>query len=118
MCKLTHQNISNYLSLLMAMYLYSAGAQIDAITWLNHIDFSVLCNALLRTLRNIKTSSAIFIKEKASNSWLVGTWDNFEYRKNIVGERIRDNINFGSITMVLWIKAGGTIFDDGLKHWI
>ena len=63
MCRSAHRNNSNYLPLLVAMYLYSAGARVDAITLLNHLGLSVSYNVLLRTLRNIKDSSAAFIKE-------------------------------------------------------
>lgn len=36
-CRSAHRNNSNYLPLLMALYLYSAGACVDAITLLNHL---------------------------------------------------------------------------------
>lgn len=79
MCRSAHQNNSNYIPLLIAMYLYSAGARIDAITLLNYLGISVSYSVFMRKLRNITTSSAAFIKEQASNNRLVGTWDNFEY---------------------------------------
>lgn len=63
LCILAHQNNSNYISLLIAMYLYSAGACIDIITLLNHLGLLVTYNVLLRKLRNITTSSATFIKK-------------------------------------------------------
>lgn len=101
MCRSAHRNNSNYVPLLVAMYLYSAGARVDAITLLNHLGLFVSYNVLLKTLRDIKTSSAAFIKEQASNCKLVGTWDNFEYRENVAGERIGDVVKFRSITMAL-----------------
>lgn len=62
-CRLAYQNNSNYLLLLVAMYLYSAGIQVDAITLLNYLGLFVSHNVLLKTLRNIKVSSAALIKE-------------------------------------------------------
>lgn len=67
MCKSAHRNNSNYISFLVAMYLYSAGAKVDAITLLNHLGFFVLYNSLLKKLRDIKTYSATFIKQQATN---------------------------------------------------
>ena len=58
-----HQNNSNYVLFLVAMYIYSANAKVDAITLLNRFGLSVLYNVLLRKLRGITTSSAAFIKE-------------------------------------------------------
>ena len=50
MCRSAHRNNSNYITLLVAMYLYSAGVKVDAITLLNHLGLSVLYNSLLRKL--------------------------------------------------------------------
>lgn len=84
------------------MYLYSAGA--DAITLLNHLGLSVPYNSLLRKLRDIKAHSAAFIKKQATNCKFVGSWDNFEYRENVAGERIGDTVKLRSVKMALWIK--------------
>lgn len=62
MCKSAHRNNSNYIPLLVAMYLYSAGAKVDAITLLNYLGLSVSYNSLIRKLRDIKAHSAVFIK--------------------------------------------------------
>lgn len=62
MCRSAHRNNSNYIPLLMAMYLYSAGAKVDAIMLFNYLGLSVLYNSLLRKLRDIKAHSATFIK--------------------------------------------------------
>ena len=118
LCRSAHQNNSNYIPLLIAMYLYSAGARVDAITLLNHLGLSVSYNVLLRKLRSITTSSATFIKEQAFNNKLVGTWDNFEYRENVAGKRIGDIVKFRSVTMALWIKSGWRIPATGLKQWM
>ena len=114
MCRLTYQNNSNYILLHIAMYLYSAGAKVDAITLLNHLGFSVSYNSLLQKLRDIKAHSTTFIKKQANNCKLVGFWDNFEYRKNVVNERIGDIVKFRSVTMTLWIKNGWRISVGGL----
>ena len=118
LCRSAHRNNSNYFPLLVSIYLYSAGAKVDAITFLNHLGLSVSYNVLLKKLRNITSSSAAFIKEQASNCKLVGTWDNFEYRENVSGERIGDIVKFRSITMALWIKNGWKIPSTGLKQWM
>ncbi len=115
-CRSAYRNNSNYISLLMTMYIYSAGAKVDAITLLNRLGFSVLYNVLLKKLRCITTSSAAFIKEQASNCKLVSTWDNFEYQKNVVEERIGDIIKFRSVLMALWIKNGWRIPTTRLKQ--
>lgn len=83
------------------MYMYSAGAKVDAITFLNRLGLSVSYNVLLRKLKGIISSSAAFIKEQASNYKLVGMWDNFEYQENVAGERISDIVKFRSVTMAL-----------------
>lgn len=115
-CRSAHRNNSNYVPLLVVMYMYSAGAKVDAITLLNHLGLFVSYNVLFRKLRGITTSSAAFIKEQASNCKLVGTWDNFEYRENVAGERISDTVKFRSVTMALWIKNGWRIPGTGLKQ--
>lgn len=48
MCKSAHWNNSNYILLLVAMYLYLAGAKVDAIMLLNHFGLFVLYNSFLR----------------------------------------------------------------------
>lgn len=72
LCRSAHRNNSNYFPLLVAIYLYSAGAKVDAITLLNYLGLSVLYNVLLKRLRNIMSSSAAFIKQQATNCKLVG----------------------------------------------
>lgn len=62
-CKSAHQNNSNYIFLFVAMYMYSAGTKVDAITLFNQLDLSVLYNVLLRKLRSITISNAAFIQE-------------------------------------------------------
>lgn len=57
-----YRNNSNYISLLMAMYLYSAGVKVNAIMLLNHLGLSVLYNLLFKKLRDIKAHSVAFIK--------------------------------------------------------
>lgn len=78
-CRSVYQNISNYIPLFMAMYLYSAGTKADAITLLNYFRLLVSYNLLLKKLRDIKAYSTTFIKKQTSNYKLVGSWDNFEY---------------------------------------
>lgn len=104
--RLAHRNNNNYIFFLIAMYMYSAGARVDAITLLNYLGISVLYNILIRKLRNITTSSIAFIKEQTSNNRFISMWNNVEYRKNIVDKRIGNIIKFKSMTIVLWIKAG------------
>lgn len=47
---------------------------------------------------------------------LIGTWDNFEYRENVHGERVGDKVKFRSITMTLWVKNSWQIPEQGLKQ--
>ena len=106
MCRSAHRNNSNYIPFLVIMYLYSAGAKVNAITLLNHLGLSVLYNSLLRKLRDIKGHSIVFIKQQATNCKLIGSWDNFEYRENVIGKRIGDTVKFRFVTMAFWIKNG------------
>lgn len=81
LCRSAHRNNSNYLPLLIALYLYSAGARVDAITLLNHRGISVFHNTLQQKLKNISSKSPQWIKMQATNPKLVGTW---EITSNIV----------------------------------
>lgn len=63
MCRLVHRNNRNYILFLIAMYLYSTGARIDTIIFLNHLGISVSYSVLMRKLRNITSSCIAFIKE-------------------------------------------------------
>lgn len=118
MCRSAHRNNSNYIPLLVAMYLYLARAKVDAITLLNHLGLSVLYNSLLQKLRDIKAPNAAFIKQQATNYKLVGSWNNFEYRKNVMGEKIGDTVKFQSVIMAFWIKNGWKMPTTSLKQWI
>ncbi|MCJ1346491.1 hypothetical protein MMC31_004708, partial [Peltigera leucophlebia] len=120
LCRSAHRNNSNFLPLLIAIYLYSAGAQVDVITLLNHLGLTVSYDVLLSKLWGIASDSALWIKQQAQNPRLVGTWDNFEYRENVHGERVGNKVKFRSITMALWIKNGWKIPPKGLKQlmWV
>lgn len=58
-------------------------------------------NIFLKTLRIIKASSAAFIEKQSSSSKLVGTKNNFEYRKNISDKGIENIVKFKLIIMAL-----------------
>ena len=83
------------------MYLYLADAWVHPITLFNHFGLSILYKVFLRKLKDIKTLSTTFIKEQTSNYKLVGTWDNFEYWKNITGKRIGDEVKFRLVIIAL-----------------
>lgn len=85
----------------MAIYYYSTSTQIDAITLLNHLSMFFLYNVFLRTLNNIKFSIVAFIKKQTPNFKLMSIWDNFKYKKNVVGEKFEDIIKFISIIIAL-----------------
>lgn len=70
----------------------------------------------MKKIRDITFQSQQWIKQQASNRQLVGTWDNFEFRENVQGERVGDVVKFRSITMALWIEKGWRIPIDGLKQ--
>lgn len=57
LCRSAHLNNSNYLHLLIGLYLYSAGAKVDAITLLNYLSLSVSYNVLHTKLRHITSTS-------------------------------------------------------------
>lgn len=116
LCRSAHRNNSNYFPLLIALYMYSADAKIDAITLLNHLGLSVSYKVLQSKLREITLANKKWIKQQANNRQLVGTWDNFEYRENVHGERVGDTVKFRSITMALWIQKGWRIPRKGLKQ--
>lgn len=101
LCRLAHWNNSNYISLIITIYVYLAIAQVDAITFLNHLWLSVLYKILLKKLRNIITFSSIFIKVQVSNNKVVSKWNNSRFKKNVVGKRIRDTIKFRFVTIAL-----------------
>lgn len=63
MCRLAHQNNSNYIPFFILPYLYSVNIQVDAITFLNYLGISILYTVFMRKLRGITTSSITFIKE-------------------------------------------------------
>lgn len=118
LCHSAHRNNSNYVPLLIGLYLYSAGARVDAITLLNHFGLSVSYEVLQKKLNDITTSSISWIKAQGSNCNLVRTWDNFEFRKNVHGERVGDMVKFRSVKMALWIQRGWRIPDSALKQWM
>lgn len=90
MCASAHQNNSNYILLFIAMYFYSASAQVNAIILFNYLGILVLYSILIRKLKGIPISSMVFIKEQVSYNRLVDTWNNFEYRENVAIKRIED----------------------------
>ena len=116
LCRSAHRNNSNYIPLLVAIYMYSAGARVDAITLLNHLGLSVSYDVLQRQLRHITDFSRSWIKSQSSNRRLVGSWDNFEFHENVHGERTGDTVKFRSVTMALWIQQGWRIPDTGLQQ--
>ncbi|MCJ1462377.1 hypothetical protein MMC07_000977 [Pseudocyphellaria aurata] len=113
LCRSAHRNNSHYLPLVLALYLYSAGAKVDALTLLNHLGLSVSYDVLPKQLKHIALTSIELIKDQSTNRRLVGTWDNFEYRENVHGERVGDTVKFRSVTMALWIKNGWKISPTG-----
>lgn len=94
LCRSAYWNNNNYVSLMITLYLYSAGARINTITLLNHFGLSVSYDVLQKSLKNITSASKALIKQQSTNRRLVGTWDNFEYRENVHRERIGDVVKF------------------------
>lgn len=70
--KLAHQKNSNYILFLIIIYLYLASIWMDAITLFNYFGILVLYIIFIRKLRDITTSSIIFIKKQALSNRLVG----------------------------------------------
>lgn len=63
LCRSTHQNNSNYLLLMIGLYLYFAKACVDALTLLNHLGLLVSYDILQKSIRNITQASQVWIKE-------------------------------------------------------
>lgn len=63
-------NNSNYIPLLIALYLYTAKAQGDTITLLNHLSFLLLYDVLKKKLKEIIISIISWIKSQGSNPHL------------------------------------------------
>lgn len=57
LCRSAHQSNSNYIPLLIALYLYLASVKINTITLLNYLGLSVLYNVLFKKFREIIKSS-------------------------------------------------------------
>lgn len=53
LCQSTYKNNSNFLPLLIALYLYFADAQVDTIILLNHLGLFILYPVLLKKFYNI-----------------------------------------------------------------
>lgn len=62
LCKLANQNNSNYIPLMITLYLYFAGAKVDAITFLNYFGLLVFYNVLQKQLKNTNFASQALIK--------------------------------------------------------
>lgn len=116
LCCSTYQNNSNYIPLLIAIYIYLVGARVDAITFFNHLGLSVSYDVLQKQLKKVTTLSISWIKSQGLNCKLVGSWDNFEFCENVHGERTGDKVKFQSVTMALQIKQSWRIPKDGLQQ--
>lgn len=57
LCRSAHRNNSNYIPLLIALYFYSSGARVDAITLLNQFGLSVSYDMLQRKVHSITSMS-------------------------------------------------------------
>lgn len=94
LCQTIHKNNSNYLLFLIILYLYCAGAWVNAIILLNWLGLTIFYNVLQKRLKDIAANSACMIKKKAINPQIVGIWDNFEYRKNMHKKCISNKVKF------------------------
>ena len=116
LCRLAYWNNTSYISLTISLYLYSAGACIDAITLLNHLRLSVSYDTLQKKLWKFFHADKQWIKSQQNNKKLVGTWDNFEFRENLTSERVGNRVKFYSITIAVFIVKGWRISEQGLKQ--
>lgn len=73
-CKLSHQNNSNDISLLVIMFIYIANTKIDVITFFNQLSLLISYNMLPRKLRTITILYATFINKKAFNHIIVNIY--------------------------------------------
>lgn len=53
LCRSAHRNNSNYLLLMIGLYLYFAGVRVDAVTLLNRFGLLISYNVLQKSLGNI-----------------------------------------------------------------
>lgn len=58
-----YQSKNNSIFFYVPIYLYSANAQVNAITLLNDFCILVIYNFLIKMLKNIITSSIVFMKK-------------------------------------------------------
>lgn len=58
-CRSAHRNNNNYIPLLIALYMYSAGTRVDAITLFNHLGLSVSYDILQKRLKDIINNSQL-----------------------------------------------------------
>lgn len=65
LCRSAHKNNSNYLPLLIALYIYFAGARVDAITLPNHLGPLVSYDVFSKKkLRNITSTSTQWTRQE------------------------------------------------------
>lgn len=83
LCRFARRNNSNYLPLLIALYVYSAGARVDAITLFNHLGPSVSYDVLQKKkkLRNITSTSTQWTRKERMHTQVVVEWkkDKFHF---------------------------------------
>lgn len=116
LCSSAHRNNSNYIPLLIALYLYPDGARVDAVTLLNHLGIPVPYDVFQKKLPDTTNSAPPWTKAQGPVATLVGSCDNFEFRENVHGERTGDTVKFRSITLALRIRQGWRMPDIGLKQ--
>lgn len=73
LCHSAYQNNSNYILFLIALYLYFAGARVDASTFLNYLNLFVSYDILQKKLKDITISNIAWIKAQGLNCKLVWT---------------------------------------------
>lgn len=85
-CLSAYCNNRNYIPSLIALYLYSIGAWVEAITLLNHLGLLVLYDILQKKIQDITKSTLYWIKVQVNIGILVRSWDNFEFCENVYGK--------------------------------
>lgn len=70
--QIVHKYNNNYFLLFITLYFFSAGIQVNTITFLKQLYLKVSYNVLQKRLKNIAINSAYIIKKEAINLRMLG----------------------------------------------
>lgn len=114
--KMAHQNNSNYFLLFIILHLHLADAQVNILTFFNHLNLCVSYDILQKKPRNITTSSIFWIKQQNITRKLIRNCNNFKYCENIYEKRLNNSVKFCLVYIALWIKKNLHISATSLQQ--